>query len=224
MFTEDLLRLLAPSRQVRHRRLRRPIRQVFVDHNRLVHGKFASELVRESFELAESDPKVIDAVSFHSLNSHLTTVYVVAGNNAPTVRLNVINNVVHHVVIASVGIFDTVPYWRLVVVFLCQGSFFVHVSSSNKLNSEVVAQNLGGKNFISNDLFHSLQVALKSVHNYSFVSYVEFVGKLLAEGLNSSLHEGLLSVNVKHTVFIAGVLGDVCGLLRECLKYLQVLL
>lgn len=67
--------------------------------------------------------------------------------------------------------------------------------------------------FVSNDLFHSFKIALVPIHDDSFVTHIEFVSELLAEGLNGSLHECLLSIDVKHAVLAAGVLSDVGCLL-----------
>ena len=144
------------------------------------------------------------------------------GYDASAWRFNVVNNVIHHIVIARVSLFDWVPHWWLVVVLLGEGSFFAHVSASDQLHTEVVAQNLGGGDLVSDDLLHSFEVALESVHDDGFITNIELVSELLTERLDGCLHESLLSVDVEHAVFVACVVGDVDSLLRKVLKYLQV--
>ena len=73
-----------------------------------------------------------------------------------------------------------------------------------------------------NDLPHSLQVALVSVHNDVFLADVVGLGHLLTEGLDGGLHEALLCVNVKHAVSLVGELSDGSGSFGECFEDLHV--
>ena len=144
------------------------------------------------------------------------------GYDASALRFNVVNNVIHHIVIARVSLFNRVPNWRFIIVFLGQSSLFAHVSASDELHTKVVAENLGGRDLVSNDLLHSFEVALETVHNDGFFTNIEFLCQLLSERLDGCLHKSLLCVDVEHAVFVAGMVSDVDSLLRKVLKYLQV--
>ena len=130
----------------------------------------------------------------------------------------------HHVVKAGVGFLNGVPNRRFVGVLLGQSSLFTHVSASDKLHSEVVSQDLRGSDLIFNDLFHSFEVALEPVHNNGFLTDIEFMGELLPERLNGSLHESLLCVDVEHAVLFTSVLRDSSGLLRELFENFEIIL
>ena len=128
----------------------------------------------------------------------------------------------HHAVKAGVGFLYGVPNRRFVGVLLGQSSLFTHVSASDKLHSEVVSQDLRGSDLIFNDLFHSFEVALEPVHNNGFLTDIEFMGELLPERLDGSLHESLLSVDVKHAVLVRGMLSNFNSLFGEALKNFKV--
>jgi len=128
----------------------------------------------------------------------------------------------HYWIVAGVCLFDRVPDWWLVVVFLSEGSLFVHVSSSYKFDSKVISQDLRGFNLVSYNLFHSFQVALEPIHYDGFVSNVEFVGQLLPKWFDSSLHESLFSVDIEHAVVVASVMSDVGSLFGKSFKNLKI--
>jgi len=74
------------------------------------------------------------------------------------------------------------------------------------------------------NLSHPLEVALVAIHYYMLVTSVVLVGQLLAAGFYSGLHEGLLGVNIKHTVSFLCKSSDCGDSLSELFKYLQVVL
>lgn len=128
----------------------------------------------------------------------------------------------HYCVVAFMSVFYGVPHRRLVVVLLGKGSLFVHVSSPDELDAEVVPEDLGGLNLVSYNLLHPFQVALETIHYDGLIVNVELVGELLAKGLNGSLHESLLSVDVKHAVLVRGMLSNFNSLFGEALKNFKV--
>lgn len=128
----------------------------------------------------------------------------------------------HYSVVALMSVFYGVPDRRLVVVLLGESSLFIHVSSPDELDTEVVPEDLGGLNLISYNLLHPFEVALETIHNDGLIVNVELVGELLAKRLNGSLHESLLSVDVKHAVLVRGMLSNVNSLFGEALKNFKV--
>ena len=145
------------------------------------------------------------------------------GNDTSAVWLNIFDDVLDRVVVAFVSFLHGVPYRRFIVVLFGESSFLIHVCASDQLDSEIVAKDLRSLNFISNDLLHSLEIALVAIHDYGFVSDIEFMSELLSERLDSSLHEGFLSFYVQHAVLLRSMFGDVGGLFCEVFKYLQIL-
>lgn len=122
------------------------------------------------------------------------------------------------------GLLNGGPDWGFISILFSKGSLFIHIGSSYKLDAEVIAENLGGCNFILDDLSHSLKVALVAIHYYMLVTSVVLVSELLAAGFDSGLHESLLGVNVEHAVSFLRETTDCGDSLGELFKYLQVVL
>lgn len=79
------------------------------------------------------------------------------------------------------GFVDAIPDWTLKSIFFGQLSFFVHVCTSNQFKSEVVTQDLGRGDFVLDDLAHSFEVTLVSIHDDVLVAAVQHMSKLLSE-------------------------------------------
>lgn len=152
------------------------------------------------------------------------TGLVVRGNEKQAILFKMLDDMEHVVVVAGMGLLDGGPDWRLISVLLGQSSFFIHVGASYKLDAEVVAKNFGGCDFILDNLSHSLEVALVTIHYYMLVTSIVLVRQLLAAGFYGSLHEGLLGVNIKHAVPFLCKSSDCGDSLSELFKYLQVVL
>jgi hypothetical protein len=117
-----------------------------------------------------------------------------------------------------------IPDRRLVVILFGQFSLFVHVSSSDQFDTEVVPHHLGGGDFKWNDLLHSLEILLVAVHYDMFLTSVVFVSKLLPERLDGGLHKCLLSIDVERTISLICEFSDVVDLCRELFEYLKVII
>jgi len=144
----------------------------------------------------------------------------VAGDQKQAVGGKVVHDMLHIVVVARVSLLKAVPDWRFIEVFLGKLSFLVHVSSSNELDAEVVAEDLGGSYLEPHNLFHSLEVLLVAIHNDVLVSTVVLVSKLLTEGLDGRLHESLLCIDVEHAVSLTSKVCNCLYLIRKLFKNL----
>ena len=98
-----------------------------------------------------------------------------------TVFLDVFNGELEAVIVAAMGIFYGVPNWRFDATFFGKCSFFSHVGTSDELETQVVAEFLGGLNLVGDDFSHSLEVALVSIHDNVFVTNVIPVCHLLSK-------------------------------------------
>jgi hypothetical protein len=148
----------------------------------------------------------------------------VAGHEDQTVFLDVLKSHTEAVVVAAVGVFDGFPDRWFEAGFGSELSLFSHVSSSDELEPKVVAKLLRALNLVLDNLTHSLEIALISIHDNVLVAFIINVSHLLPKWLNGSLHEGLLSVNIKHTVSFASNGSDAVNSFWERTKYLQVVL
>ena len=167
---------------------------------------------------------VTEASLPYQLGGLIDTGLVVRGNEKQAILFKMLDHMEHVVVVASMGLLDAGPDWRLVSVLLSKRSFFIHVGASDKLDAEVVPEHFGGGDFILDNLSHSLEVALVTIHYYMLVTSIVLVRELLAAGFYGSLHEGLLGVNIKHAVPFLCKSSDCGDSLSELFKYLQVVL
>jgi len=87
----------------------------------------------------------------------------VGGHEHHGVFCQVFNHVEHALVIASVSVFDVVPNRRFVSVILGKVSLFVHVSTSDQLDAQVVPENLGGGYFHLDEVCGFFKIALVSI-------------------------------------------------------------
>ena len=67
------------------------------------------------------------------------------------------------------------------MVLFRQDSFLTHICSSNELNTEVVAEHLGGSHLKWDSFSHSLEVLLVAVHNNVLFSSIVLLSELLTK-------------------------------------------
>lgn len=180
LLTEDLLRLLASSDEVRHHFLSWAVWKILVNF-KVFLCQLVGKLVGECLQLAETDSVVCVALLSDLLLGKLNGRLVVGRNEHHAVCRNVVDGHLHAVVVASVGFLDAVPNWTFKAVLLGKLSFFIHVSTSHKFETEVIPQHLRCGNLVLDDLAHPLQVALVPIHYNVFVSDVELVRELLTK-------------------------------------------
>ena len=222
LLSEHLFGFLASPDEVRHHNLSRPIREVLVNFHVLVLRQLYSELVTESLELGESHLTIVDTELGDLVLSDLDTIDVVGGHEEERVPGQVVDNEFQIIVIALMSVLHRIPDWRLVVVLFGQLPFFIHICSSDELNTEVVAKDLGCGNLEGHGLFHSFEVLLVPIHDDVLLTSVVLMGELLAKGLNAGLHEGLLGIDVKHAVSLVCKLNNLVSLLGELFEHLEV--
>lgn len=86
--------------------------------------------------------------------------------------VDVVQDVLHVSVVTLVGVFDSIPYRALNSSFCSKFSLFGHVSSTDQLDAEVEAHDLGEFDLVRYNFGHPLEVALIPVHNGVFVSLI----------------------------------------------------
>ena len=181
LLSEYLLGFLASSDEIRHHCFCRSIWEVLVNFQVLVLGQFDSKLVAETFELGKSNSAIVNTKVSDLILGDLNAINVMASHKEEGVFGQVLHHEFEVIIVTLMSLLKRIPDRRLVVVLLGELSLFVHVSSSNELDTKVVAKNLGGCNFESNGLFHSLEVLLVAVHNDVFLPSVIFLSQLLAK-------------------------------------------
>ena len=134
MLTEYLLGLLSSAYEVWHDLLGWAIRQVFVNFEVFL-SKLSGDLVGESFELAESDSVVTEASLPYHLSGLIDSGLVVGGDEKQAVLFEMLDDVEHVLVVASMSLLDAGPDWRLISVLLSESSLFIHVGASDELDT-----------------------------------------------------------------------------------------
>ena len=143
---------------------------------------------------------VLDAALLYHLLGELDRVLIMTRNKNHAVGLHIGNSVGETVVVGSMGLLNSVTHRAACPVLRSDISFFIHISTSHQLQSEIVAQFFGSLDLVLDDLFCPLKVALVTVHDNVLVTSIVSMGHLLAKRFNGVLHESLFSVYVEETV------------------------
>lgn len=153
LLSENLLRLLTPSDQIRHDGLGWAEWQILVDLV-IFLSQHARDLVRESLKLTESHPVILNLQPIHPLLGNLNRIVVVRGDEEEAPLVDIVQHVGHALVVARVRLLNCVPDWRGYTVGRSERPLLAHVRAPNQLDAEVVAEGLGAGDLILDDLRH----------------------------------------------------------------------
>lgn len=137
LFPEDLLRFLASSDQIWHDVLSWSVWKILV-YFELFLSKLTSNLVRESFELAETDSMVRNSLLFDHVFGDIDAIHVVRGDEDHAVILTVFNGHLKAGIVTHMSVFEGVAHWRFQTNLFCKFTFFSEVGSSDKFETQVV--------------------------------------------------------------------------------------
>lgn len=70
---------------------------------------------------------------------------------------------------------------------------------------------------------HALGIGLVPVHDNDLVSFIEFVGHLLAERLNARLDKGLFSINIQSAITLLRTCRDLTNAAIEGIETLKII-